>query len=76
MKKFKLSLDQILWLIGGYAFLFGWSHAMLRNSLSPIQIFGLSTIVYIIIVVFSYISVSRSMKKDQNNHEKEDKDNE
>lgn len=76
MKKFKLSLDQILWLIGGYAFLFGWSTAMLRNKLSPIQIFGLSTIVYIITVVFSYISVSRSMKKDKNNNEREDKDNE
>lgn len=76
MKKFKLSLDQILWLIGGYAFLFGWSSDRLRNNLSPIQIFGLSTIVYIIIVVFSYISVSRSMKKDKNSHKQEEKSNE
>lgn len=71
MKKFKLSLDQILWLIGGYAFLFGWSTAMLRNKLSPLQIFGLSTIVYIIAVIYSYISVSRSMKKDKDKQEDE-----
>lgn len=76
MKKLKISSDKILWLIGGYVFLFGWSTAMLRNKLSPIQIFGLSTIAYIIIVIYSYISVSRSMKKDNDKDKQEDESNE